>query len=71
MSTLTIRIDEKLRRELEKIGKESHLPLSDIVRDSLRRYVAVRQFYALRKKLVPLAQAQGFYTDEDIFKAFS
>ena len=71
MSSLTIRIPEKLRRELDKLSRDRQQPVSDLVRDSLRRYVAVERFRALRKKTIPLAQARGFLTDEDVFKAVS
>ena len=46
-------------------------PLSEIVRESVRRYVAVRRFRRLRNKVLPFAEAQGLLTDEDVFKAFS
>lgn len=71
MSTLTIRLPDPLRRELEKLVREKHQPMSDIVRDSLRRYVAAERFQSIRKKVVPLAEARGFLTDEDVFKAVS
>lgn len=71
MSTLTVRIDDRLRRELEKLCRQENRALSDVVRDSLRRYVAVERFRALRKKTLPFAEAQGFLTDEDVFKAVS
>jgi predicted transcriptional regulator len=45
--------------------------VSDIVRESIRRYVAIEKFRALRKKALPFAEAQRFLTDEDIFKAIS
>jgi predicted transcriptional regulator len=71
MSTLTVRIPDRLRRELEKLCRQENRALSDVVRDSLRRYVAVERFRALRKKTLPFAEAQGFLTDEDVFKAVS
>jgi predicted transcriptional regulator len=71
MSTLNVRIPERLRRELEKVAKSEDRPVSEVVRDSLRRYVAVQRFRALRKKTLPFAEAQGFLTDDDIFKAIS
>ncbi|HEY2761527.1 MAG TPA: ribbon-helix-helix protein, CopG family [Pirellulales bacterium] len=71
MSTLTIRISDPLRRELEKLSRQENRPLSDVVRKSLERYVAAQRFQALRKKVLPLAEAQGFIADEDIFKAVS
>ncbi|MBI2824441.1 MAG: ribbon-helix-helix protein, CopG family [Planctomycetia bacterium] len=71
MSTLTIRIPDPLRRQLEKLSRQENRPLSDVVRDSLRRYVAAQRFAALRKKTLPFAEAAGFLTDEDVFKAIS
>jgi hypothetical protein len=41
------------------------------VRESLRRYIAAEQMAALRKMTVPLAEAQGFITDEDVFQSVS
>jgi len=71
MSTLSIRIPDRLRRELEKLSRQENRPVSEVVRDSLRRYVAIQRFHALRKKTLPFAEAQGFLTDEDVFKAIS
>jgi predicted transcriptional regulator len=71
MSSLTIRLPDKLRQELEQLSRDKQQPLSDLVRDSLRRYVALERFRALRKRTMPLAEAQGFLTDEDVFKAVS
>jgi predicted transcriptional regulator len=71
MSTMTVRIPDPLRRELEKLSRQKKLPLSDLVRDSLRRYVAVERFQSLRAKTLPFAEAQGILTDEDVFKAIS
>ncbi len=71
MGSLTIRIPEELRRELDKLSRDRAQPVSDLVRESLRRYVALERFRALRKKTVPAAAAQGFITDEDVFEAVS
>jgi len=53
------------------LSQEQNKPVSDIVRESIRRYVAVEKFRALRKKVLPFAEAQGLLSDEDIFKAIS
>ena len=71
MNTLTVRIPEQLRADLRKISRQQHKPVSDVVRDSVRRYVAIEKFRALRKKVLPFAEAQGLVTDEDVFKAIS
>ena len=68
-TTITIRVPDDLRSELEKISEAEDKPLSDIVRESLRRYVAIQQFRRLRKKVLPFAESQGLLTDEDIFES--
>ena len=71
MSTLTIRIPAQLRRQLETLSRRKQLPMSDLVRESLRRYVALEKFGQLRGRVLPFAAARSFLTDEDVFKAVS
>ena len=71
MSNLTVRIPEKLRKELKRLCRKQQRPVSDLVRDSLRRYVAQEQLRQIREKLRPYAEAKGFLTDDDVFKAVS
>lgn len=71
MNTLTIRLPNELRSDLQKLSQEQNKPVSNIVRESIRRYVAVEKFRVLRKKALPFAEAQGFLTDEDVFRAIS
>ena len=68
MNTMTIRIQDDLRISLQALSSAQHKPLSDIVRESLRRYVAQEQFRALRKRTLPFAEAHGIMTDEDVFR---
>jgi len=69
MTTLTIRIPDSLRKELKALSREENKAVSDIVRESIRRHVALERFRALRKKVLPFAEAQGILTDEDVFRA--
>jgi metal-responsive CopG/Arc/MetJ family transcriptional regulator len=69
--TITIRLPEKLQKELDKVVKTEKTSKSEIIRDALERYLAVKRFQQLRKKVLPFAEAQGLITDEDIFKAIS
>ena len=71
MNTLTVRIPNALRSELRGISQEQRKPVSDLVRESIRRYVVIERFRALRKRVLPFAEAQGFVVDEDVFKAVS
>lgn len=71
MTTLTIRLDPKLERELDRVAKASGRTKSEIAREALRRQVAVARFRELRKTTLPFAEAQGLVTDEDVFRALS
>jgi len=67
MSAITVRIPENLKSDLQAISASTHKPISDLVRESVRRYVATERFRQLRRKTLPFAEAQGLLTDEDIF----
>jgi predicted transcriptional regulator len=69
--TLSIRIPPKLRRELARVCKRQNRPASDVAREALRRYLALERFRALRGHALPLAEAQGLLTDEDVFRLVS
>lgn len=69
--TITIRLPEKLQRDLDRVVKTEKTSKSDIIRDAIERYIALKRFQQLRKKVLPFAEAEGLVTDEDIFKAIS
>lgn len=71
MGTLTLRIPDDLKQQLEELSRQQRRPTSELVRESLRRYIVTEQLKVIRRKTVPLAEAQGFLTDEDIFKEVS
>lgn len=68
MSTLTIRLDPKLQKALDRVAKNTGRTKSEIAREALRRQVAVARFRELRRKTLPFAEAQGLVTDEDVFR---
>jgi predicted transcriptional regulator len=70
-SALTIRLPKEIKKELERLAKEENIPVSDIIRESLSDFLAIKRFRRLRKKTLPVAEAQGLLTDEDIFKVIS
>jgi hypothetical protein len=69
--TLTIRLPPRDRRELEEIARENGTKVSDVVRDSLRRTLALRHFRICQTLVEPYARAKGILTDEDVFKLIS
>ena len=70
-SALTIRLDPDLEKQLDRAAKRSGRSRSEIVREALRRQLAVAQFEDLRKRIMPFAEAAGYLTDEDVFKDVS
>jgi len=69
--TLTFRIPEELRKELREISRAEGKTISDLVRESLKRYIALYRFRKLRNMVLPFAEAQGILTDEDVYKEVS
>lgn len=70
-SALTIRLDPELERQLTRIAKRSGRSRSQVVREALRRQLAIAQFRDLRRRIMPLAEAAGYVTDEDVFSDVS
>lgn len=69
--SITIRLPEKLQRDLAQVVKAGKASKSEVIRDALERYIALKRFQQLRKKVLPFAEAEGLVTDEDVFKAIS
>jgi predicted transcriptional regulator len=70
-STLTIRLDADLDALLSKASERSGISRSELARQALRRQLRISQFDALRRRIVPFAEARGFLTDEDVFHEIS
>ena len=71
MSTLTIRLDEKLEADLREVVACTGSRRADFAREALRRQLAMAKLELLRKELAPYAQASGWCTEDDVFKAVS
>ena len=70
-STLTIRLDKDLDDLLTKASRRSGRNRSELAREALRRQLRINQFEALRKRMMPFAEARGYLTDEDVFAEVS
>ena len=70
-SALTIRLDPELEKRLDEVARKTGRSRSDLVREALRRQLALAQFADLRRRIMPLAEARGYLTDEDVFRDVS
>lgn len=71
MSAITVRLDEQLELELADLAQRTGRSKSELIRDALRRQLAIARFQSLRETVAPFAEAQGWLTDEDIFRDVS
>ena len=70
-TSVTIRLDPKLQRELTRLSRQLDRSRSDFIRDAVRRPMALVRFEKIRRELLPLAEAKGILTDEDVFAIVS
>ena len=70
-STVTISLPENIRAQLDLVAKTEGVSRSDLVRESIRDYLFVRQFRGLRKVMVAKASQRGIHTDQDVFDRVS
>jgi metal-responsive CopG/Arc/MetJ family transcriptional regulator len=69
--SVTISLPEELKAELDRLTATDGVSRSDVVREALREYLFDRQLQELRRKMIPYAEAQGVFTDEDVFREIS
>ena len=70
-TSVTIRLDAKLQKELSRLSRQLGRSRSEFIRDALRRQLALVRFEQARRGLLPLAEAKGILTDEDVFAIVS
>ena len=64
---MTISVPSGVKREIDRIANKDGLSRSDVVREALDQHLFVRRFRDLRQRMMARAQAQGVFTDEDVF----
>ena len=69
--TLSVRLPAEMKKRLLAISRAEGKPVSDLVREFVRKELNVYEFRRLSEKMIPCAEAKGIYTDEDVFKIIS
>ena len=69
--TVAISLPSELTERIDAAAQEEGVSRSEVVRDAVRAFLAIRDFQRVRAGIVPYAEAAGFVTDEDVFKALS
>ena len=68
---VTLRLDPKLTKALDRISRRLGRSRSDFMRDALRRRIELAQFEEARQRVAPFAEAAGYLTDDDVFRDVS
>ena len=63
---INVRVPVGLQKELQEVSRREGVAVSDLVRDSLREFLAVRKFRKLSQEARGYARKTGFVTDEDL-----
>lgn len=71
-SVLTLRIDEKLRKKLDKLAEATQRSRAYLAAEAIREYVAVNEWQVAEiRKAVAAADAGDFATDEEVQRTFA
>ena len=66
-SILTLRVDEKLKKKLDKLAKSTQRSRSFLAAEAIREYVALNEWQIEEiKKGIQEADAGNFATDEEV-----
>lgn len=71
MTKVTIQLTDDLKAALDEIGRQKHRPVEEVLRALIENALFLQQMRQLRQELRPYAEAAGFRTDDDVFKAVS
>jgi hypothetical protein len=63
--------DEELERRPAQGARSSEKSQSEIAPEALQRHLALARFEEVRRRVVPFAEAAGYFTDKDVFRAVS
>ena len=65
--TITITLPPEIRLTLDDVTRQESLSPSELIKEAIKEYLFFRRFRLLREQMVSKAQAQGIYTDQDVF----
>jgi len=68
---LTLRVDDKLKRKLDKLAKTTQRSRSFLAAEAIREFVAINEWQIQEiKKAIQQADAGDFVTDEEVEEMF-
>ena len=68
---ITISLPKEIKKEIDALSTKEGISRSNLIRQSIKDYLFVHQFRALRNQMISKAKTQGIYTDQDVFDRVS
>ena len=69
--TITITLPAEIKPALDDVTRREGISLNELIAEAIEEYLFFRRFRLLRERMIPKAQAQGIYTDQDVFDRVS
>ena len=69
--TIAITLPAEIRLALDEVTRKEDLLPSELIEEAIEEYLFFRRFRLLRERMIPQAQRQGIYTDQDTFDRVS
>ncbi len=69
--TITVTLPEETKFALDDATRQEGVSPSELIGEAVKEYLFFRRFRLLRERMIPQAQAQGIYTDQDVFERVS
>ena len=70
-ATITVSLPDEIKTALDEAVREAGKSRSELTCEALRDYLFIRKFRLLREHMTSKAQAEGIYTDQDVFDRVS
>jgi hypothetical protein len=64
-------LPKDIRSTLDDLTRREGISPNDLILEAIKWYLLLRQIRLLRERMVPKAQAQGIFTDQDVFDRVS
>ena len=69
--TIIITLPQEIRLALEEVTQKEGLSSNAIINEAIKEYLFFRRLRLLRERMIATAQAQGIYTEQDVFDRVS
>jgi predicted transcriptional regulator len=71
MQTLTVTLSDEIKSALSEFIQTEGVSPNDLISEAIKEYLFFRRLRLLRERLIAKAQAQGIYTEQDVFDRVS